>query len=88
MDSIFNTNNLKLIESSKTTLRKNVSLGLVLASAMAWNTVVTEFASRFVNTSGKNHIAQLMFALAITILMVIYAATIGNDDKVDLKKLL
>ena len=88
MDNVFNAENLKLIESSKQTLRKNVSLGLVLASAMAWNTVVKDVASKFVNSSGKGHMAQLMFAMVITVLMVLFTAAVGPDEKVDLKKLI
>lgn len=60
----------------RTTLKQNISLGLVLSSAMAWNTFVTDVAEMYVS-GGKGHWASLVFALFITMMMVAFSMAVG-----------
>ena len=61
----------KIIAVGKTTLKDNVSLGLILASALAWNEWIKEFAQTFVK-NGDGWKYSLMFAVTITIMMVVF----------------
>ena len=61
----------KIVAVSKTTLKGNVSLGLVLASALAWNEWIKTFAKTFVK-NGDGWKYSLMFAITITIMMVVF----------------
>lgn len=61
----------EVIEVGKDTLKSNVSLGLVLASAMAWNEWIKSFSKQFL-TKGNGWKYSLTFAIFVTILMVIF----------------
>jgi hypothetical protein len=61
----------KLLSLTEKTLIDNVSLALVLASAMAWNEVIKVFAAKFVkNGSGEWYV--VMYAIFLTLLMVVF----------------
>ena len=59
----------KLLELTEKTLLDNVSLALVLASAMAWNEVIKVFAAKFVKNGGGEWYV-VMYAVFLTLLMV------------------
>ena len=59
----------KLLTLTEKTLVDNISLALVLASAMAWNEVIKVFASKFVK-SGGGEWYLVMYATFLTLLMV------------------
>tara|TARA_B110000977_G_scaffold84695_1_gene113095 strand:+ start:7011 stop:7259 length:249 start_codon:yes stop_codon:yes gene_type:complete len=60
----------KLMNLTEKTLLDNVSLGLVLASAMSWNEVIKVFASKFVKNGGSEWYL-VMYAVFLTLLMVV-----------------
>lgn len=61
----------KLLELTEKTLLDNVSLALVLASAMAWNEVIKVFAAKFVKNGGGEWYV-VMYAVFLTLLMVLF----------------
>lgn len=61
----------KLLALTEKTLLDNVSLGLVLASAMAWNEVIKVFAKKFIKSGGGEYYV-LLYAVFLTMLMVAF----------------
>lgn len=61
----------KLIQLTEKTLLDNVSLALVLASAMAWNEVIKVFAAKFVKNGGGEWYV-LLYAVFLTLMMVVF----------------
>ena len=61
----------KLLALTEKTLLDNVSLALVLASAMAWNEVIKVFAKKFIKNGGGEYYV-LLYAVFLTMLMVAF----------------
>ena len=61
----------KILELTEKTLLDNVSLALVLASAMAWNEVIKVFANKFIKNGGGEYYV-LLYAVFLTMLMVAF----------------
>lgn len=61
----------KILELTEKTLLDNVSLALVLASAMAWNEVIKIFAQKFIKNGGGEYYV-LLYAVFLTMLMVAF----------------
>jgi len=61
----------KFLELTEKTLLDNISLALVLATALAWNEVIKVFAAKFVSkTGGEWYVA--LYALFLTLVMVMF----------------
>ena len=61
----------KLLKLTEKTLLDNVSLALILASAMAWNEVIKVFAKKFIKSGGGEYYV-LLYAVFLTMLMVAF----------------
>jgi hypothetical protein len=61
----------QLISLTEKTLFDNISLALVLASAMGWNEVIKVFAAKFVKNGGGEWYV-VMYAVFLTLLMVVF----------------
>lgn len=61
----------KILELTETTLLDNVSLALVLASAIAWNEVIKTFTAKFIKNGGGEWYVFL-YAVFLTFLMVVF----------------
>ena len=70
----------KLLELTEKTLLDNVSLALVLASAMAWNEVIKVFAAKFVKNGGGEWYV-VMYAVFLTLLMVVFQVLSKRPSK-------
>lgn len=60
----------KILELTEKTLLDNVSLALVLASAMAWNEVIKVFAAKFIKSGSGGEWYVVMYAVFLSLLMV------------------
>ena len=70
----------KILALTEKTLLDNVSLALVLASAMAWNEVIKVFAAKFVKNGGGEWYV-VMYAVFLTLLMVIFQILSNRPTK-------
>lgn len=70
----------KLLQLTEKTFKDNVTLGLVISSAMAWNEVIKTFASKFIKNGGGEWYV-VMYAVFLTLLMVAFNTISGSSSK-------
>ena len=70
----------KFLELTEKTLLDNISLALVLATALAWNEVIKVFAANFVTKTGDWYVVAV-YALFLTLVMVIFQVLSKRSTK-------